>query len=93
MFAQRRYPSHLHSPIVLVRQNLVDLWRNLLTVAGDDDGRHRHGDMLRPDPWITILFERRTKVEVQELVLRVVNFIEAHGYDEQVLLREIGSPS
>ena len=28
MFAQRRYPSHLHSPIVLVRKNLVDLWRN-----------------------------------------------------------------
>jgi hypothetical protein len=29
-----------------VRKNLVDLWRNLLTVAGDDDGRHRHGDMV-----------------------------------------------
>jgi len=42
MFAQRRYPSHLQSPIVLVRKNLVDLWRNLLTVPGDDDGRHRH---------------------------------------------------
>ena len=27
MFAQRRYPSHLHSPIVLVRKNFVDLWR------------------------------------------------------------------
>ena len=27
MFAQRRYPSHPHSPIVLVRKNLVDLWR------------------------------------------------------------------
>jgi hypothetical protein len=46
MFAQRRYPSHLHSPIVLVRKNPVDLWRSLLTVAGDDDGRHRHGGMV-----------------------------------------------
>src|ERR1700686_2607012 len=46
MFAQRRYPSHLPSRIVLGRKNLVDLWRNLLTVAGDDDGRHRHGDMV-----------------------------------------------
>ena len=25
MFAQRRYPSHLHSPIVRVPKNLVDL--------------------------------------------------------------------
>lgn len=63
MFAQRRYPSHLLSPVVLVRKDLVKLWRRpnvVLRVSGQRQrGRRRRcrwradrlGDPLPPgDP-------------------------------------------
>ena len=77
-------PAHLFG----IRQEKA--WRVEVT---DDATRRKNGWKLRPEPWITILFERRTKAEVEELTLRVAGFIQARGYDEQALLREIGSPT